>query len=45
MKGLIISAFAGFIGFVLGIYYTVQAADSSLLVRFVAVIKGVIAHL
>lgn len=42
MKGVILSLFTGFAGFVLGIAYTVQAADSSPLVKIVAVLKGLL---
>lgn len=42
MRGLILSAFTGFIGFVIGIAYTVQAADASFLVRLISIIKGLI---
>jgi hypothetical protein len=39
---LIFSAAVGFTGFILGIVYTVQAADTSLLVRAISVLKGLI---
>lgn len=42
MKGLIFSAFTAFAGFMLGIAYTVQAADNSMLVKVIAVLKGMI---
>lgn len=42
MRGLILSVFTAFIGFVIGIAYTVQAADSSFVVRLISVIKALI---
>lgn len=42
MRGLILSAFTGFAGFILGIAYTVQAADAntSVLIKIISVVKG-----
>lgn len=42
MKSLIFSAFTGFAGFILGIAYTIQAADVSPIVKIIAVMKGLI---
>jgi len=41
MKTLILSGITGFMGFILGIAYTVQAHESSALVSTIAVLKGV----
>lgn len=43
MKYLIFGGFTSFSGFVLGIYYTIQAADVSVLVHIVSVVKGLVA--
>jgi hypothetical protein len=39
---LMVSAVFGFSGFILGIAYTVQAADTSALVKIISVVKGLI---
>ena len=42
VKAILASAFTGFAGFIFGISYTVAAAESSTLVKIVAIIKGVL---
>lgn len=40
MKYIILGAFTSFSGFILGITYTVQAADVSGIVHIIAIVKG-----